>query len=320
MNDPRPASAGMFGIAAVERDTGLSKDLLRVWERRYGFPAPLRNAFGERCYPADQVERLALVRRLIDAGHRPGRVVALPADRLRALLDGGGAPARAEERAAGPESPGEEELQHLVGLLRDNRIEALRHSLAQPLLRLGLERFVLDVCAPLTRMVGECWARGEVEIYQEHLYTEQIQSLLRSAIGSVPLPPGPPVVVLATLPNEVHGLGLLMAEALLVIEGCRCVPLGTCLPSREIAAAAAAQHADVVALSCSGCPSARQVAAALADLRAALPPGTGLWVGGSHPVLHRRPPGFVTVVAGLRDIRSLVDGWRNARRDLTRTA
>ncbi len=320
MNDPRPSFAGTFGIAAVERDTGLSKDLLRVWERRYGFPVPLRNAFGERCYPADQVERLVLVRRLIDAGHRPGRVVPLPADRLRALLDGRAVPAGAEVEAAAPGSPGEEDLRHLVGLLRDERIEALRQSLAQSLLRLGLERFVLDVCAPLTRAIGECWARGEIEIWQEHLYTEQLQSLLRGAIGSVPRPAGPPVVVLATLPNEVHGLGLLMAEALLVIEGCRCVPLGTCLPSREIAAAAAAQRADVVALSYSGCPSASQVVAALGDLHAALPRGTGLWVGGSHTVLRRRPPGFVTVVAGLRDVRSLVDGWRDARRMLTRTA
>ena len=76
-----------LGIAAVERETGLSKDLLRVWERRYGFPSPSRDAFGERAYPADQVDRLHLLRRLLDAGHRPGRVVPLPAERLRALLE-----------------------------------------------------------------------------------------------------------------------------------------------------------------------------------------------------------------------------------------
>jgi len=32
-----------YNISAVERDTGLSKDTLRVWERRYGFPKPLRD-------------------------------------------------------------------------------------------------------------------------------------------------------------------------------------------------------------------------------------------------------------------------------------
>ena len=34
----------LLSIAAVERDTGLSKDTLRVWERRYGFPSPGRDA------------------------------------------------------------------------------------------------------------------------------------------------------------------------------------------------------------------------------------------------------------------------------------
>ena len=69
-----------LGISAVERDTGLSKDTLRVWERRYGFPRPVRDALGERTYPVEQVDRLRLIRRLMDAGHRPGKVVGLPVD------------------------------------------------------------------------------------------------------------------------------------------------------------------------------------------------------------------------------------------------
>ena len=74
-----------FNIAAVERDTGLSKDVLRVWERRYGFPVPDRDVNGERLYPADQVERLRLIKRLMDQGHRPGKLIAAPADELTAL-------------------------------------------------------------------------------------------------------------------------------------------------------------------------------------------------------------------------------------------
>ena len=60
-----------FSIAAVERETRLSKDVLRVWERRYGFPQPVRDANGERCYPAEQVDRLRLM--------RPGEGVRLKA-------------------------------------------------------------------------------------------------------------------------------------------------------------------------------------------------------------------------------------------------
>ena len=77
----------VFSIAAVERDTGLSKDTLRVWERRYGFPAPARNANGERLYPQDQLDRLRLIRRLLDAGHRPARIVAATAEELADLVE-----------------------------------------------------------------------------------------------------------------------------------------------------------------------------------------------------------------------------------------
>lgn len=47
-----------IGIAAVERELSINKETLRVWERRYGFPSPQRDAAGERLYPPDQVQRL----------------------------------------------------------------------------------------------------------------------------------------------------------------------------------------------------------------------------------------------------------------------
>lgn len=81
---PADAAPGS-SIAAVERDTGLSKDTLRVWERRYNFPQPGRDAHGERLYPPEQVARLRLVKRLLDAGHRAGQVVGLAHAQLLAL-------------------------------------------------------------------------------------------------------------------------------------------------------------------------------------------------------------------------------------------
>jgi len=81
------AAAVTLSISAVERDTGLSKDTLRVWERRYGFPSPMRDAFGERIYPLEQVDRLRAIRRLMDIGHRPGKIIGLDIAELQALAD-----------------------------------------------------------------------------------------------------------------------------------------------------------------------------------------------------------------------------------------
>ncbi len=85
MNDRSVHIALTVSIAAVERDTGLSKDTLRVWERRYGFPQPQRDAYGERVYPLEQLDKLRLVKRLIDQGFRPGKIVGLPVAELQRL-------------------------------------------------------------------------------------------------------------------------------------------------------------------------------------------------------------------------------------------
>ena len=48
------AGTALFAIGTVERDTGIGRDTLRIWERRYGFPTPERNDKGERVFSAEQ--------------------------------------------------------------------------------------------------------------------------------------------------------------------------------------------------------------------------------------------------------------------------
>ena len=83
---PRPSSDACYNIAAVERDTGLSKDTLRVWERRYGFPKPLRDQHDERLYSLPELEKLRLLRLLIDYGHRPGKIINRSTSELSQLI------------------------------------------------------------------------------------------------------------------------------------------------------------------------------------------------------------------------------------------
>ena len=77
MNNSHRLPVPTLLIAAVERDTGLSKDTVRAWERRYAFPLPSRDGTGERAYALEQVEKLRSVKRLLDAGHCPGRILPL---------------------------------------------------------------------------------------------------------------------------------------------------------------------------------------------------------------------------------------------------
>ncbi|MFA7293065.1 MAG: MerR family transcriptional regulator, partial [Rhodocyclaceae bacterium] len=223
-----------FTIGAVERDTGLAKDTLRVWERRYGFPQPERDTNGERLYPAAQVERLRLIKRLMDQGFRPGKLVMADDAELLAL----GAPPPAQA------APGDGVLDEIIALTRANDVTALRSALTQTMHRQGLQRFVLETVPLLNAAIGDAWMRGEIQVFEEHLYTEQMQSLLRQAILALPPGTGRPRVVLTTVPEEQHVLGILMSECLLTLEGAACISLGTQTPLVDIARAAIAHEAD----------------------------------------------------------------------------
>lgn len=314
MKDRESAPLQHASIAAVERDTGLSKDTLRVWERRYGFPRPGRDSAGDRAYPPDQVERLRVIRRLMDAGHRPGRIVALEPPALLQALQDLAAPAPTADREADVNSA--PDLDVYLQLVARHDAHGLRSALGQAALRLGLVNFVTLVVAPLTTAVGEAWMRGRFQVFEEHLYTECVTGVLRSAIAGIAAPAGVgrPRVLLTSLPDEPHGLGLLMAEALLALEGCSCLPLGPQTPISDIAKAAQAHKSDIVALSFSTAMSPKAVVAGLGELRRQLPGHMAIWAGGTNPALARREVPGVLPVQALDSLRPALAHWRSQAR------
>jgi len=294
-----------FNIAAVERDTGLSKDVLRMWERRYQFPLPDRDANGERCYSVEQVERLRLIKRLMDQGHRPGKLIATPVDRLAELT-----PRRAVRDD--PVSAIEDaELADMLALIRQHDVAGYQQAIHGRLARQGLQGFVLDTVSPLTQLVGEAWEDGRFQVFEEHLFTELTKRLLRQAIAAMPGGSRGPRVLLTSVPDEPHVLGLLMAEAMFALEGAECIPLGTQLPLVDIASAAAAHGADIVALSFSVAFPQRQIPDLLRQLSLRLPENVALWAGGGGVRRLAKVDG-VLLLSPLDGIANALNDWRNA--------
>jgi len=315
MTQRSASRATPLAIAAVERDTGLSKDTLRVWERRYGFPQPLRDASGERSYSPEQVDKLRAIKRLLDAGRRPGRLMSMPVAELRRLADDGqAAPRRADAKAEA--APAMNDVQACIDLLRESDPAALRNHLTRALARLGLARFVEELIAPLSTRVGDEWMRGNLAVFEEHLYTQVVHGLVRHALCM--LPPAParqqPRVLLTTFPGEQHSTGLLMAEALFVLEGCPCMSLGAETPVLEIIMATSAHRADIVALSFSACLNVNRVRTGLGELRSKLPRAVEIWVGGSTPALRRHPVEGVRTMTQVSEIPDALTEWRSASR------
>ena len=301
-----PSKEMLSSISDVERDTGIPKETLRVWERRYAFPQPARDANDERQYPASQVQRLRQVKRLLDQGYRPGKIMQLDQDALAELAAKVGAVTPAP-------NAGDPELQHCLHLIKAHKIGELRQRLAQAQMQMGLQRFVIELAAPLTTLVGDAWAGGELAVFEEHLFAEMLQGVMRNAIFAANQQFGQtgaaPRILLTTVPQERHGLGLLMAEALFALEGAHCVSLGVQTPLGDIVAAAKVQQAHIVALSFSSVMTPRAAVDNVNELQARLGEATQVWAGGSCAALARRHLGPQRVL-DLTDIPGAVARWR----------
>lgn len=313
--------ASHLTISAVERDTGLSKDVLRVWERRYGFPAPVRDGNGERLYPPQQVERLRTIRRLMDAGHRPGRLLTLPEAELLALSRPRGAPGTGSRAGPTMQSGEAAAAAHgVAGLLANAsacQTGLLAQALAASLLHHGLPAFVRDVMLPLLEQVDDARLRGDMQPFAERLCREQIRRALQPARHMLAAGPassvdaGRPqaIALLATLPHDTDDLPLLAAEALLPGEGMRCLSLGTQVPVADIAMAANRLPAAVVVPSFAASLSPKVAMASLEGLRDALPATTPVWAVGELVRRLRREPAGVTLIASIDEIAPHARAW-----------
>jgi MerR family transcriptional regulator, light-induced transcriptional regulator len=288
-------------IASVERETGLSKDTLRVWERRYGFPTPERDANGERLYAPGQVRRLAQIKRLMDRGHRPGKLLALDESALRALD---------ETRPAQVSTPDARQIEAWMELVESHDGEALQRQFYRDMAKRGVARFVQDIIAPLITRIGEAWSRNELGIFEEHLFTQHLEKLFRTTLANLPPQVGSPRVLLTTLSGEEHTLGLLMVEALLVVEDAYPVLLGPQTPIDDIVRAARVKQVDAVCLSFSVAYSPALAAQGLRDLRQILPGSIEIWAGGYGIKPIRKPIEGICLVPEFQDLYDCLANWR----------
>lgn len=303
VHDDSPSPGELIPITEVERQTGIGQSTLRMWEKRYGFPQPLRDRHGNRVYPAGQVERLQAVRRLIDQGERPGRIFS-----GTLVFD---AAVRRTPSASRPPPP--RHCSEVFTLLRAYRLSELHGLFQHRLLDLGLRRFVIDFLAPVSTEVGLAWSRGELAIRHEHMFSQMATSVLHARQATVRAAgDGRPRVVLAALSGESHTLGALMAEAVMASLGMQCFQLGADLPPQEVAAAARETGADIVALSFSAYFPRRSLVRMTSALRSILPSGSALWIGGEGT------RGTGMLVAGidsfdsLEDIEPALQRWRDS--------
>jgi MerR family transcriptional regulator, light-induced transcriptional regulator len=246
-----------------------------MWERRYGFPKPERNESQVRVYTDADIERLALISRALKVGYRSGEVIRRNSEELRALLDtSAGAEVAHDQRTPTIDS--------LLSLLLEDDPAGLNDGLRQSVALLGPKQFLTAVAAPLIEHVGMAWAAGRLQVRHEHLLSQVLSSKLHSLLSAYGNHSIAPVVLLGTLPDEQHGLGLDMVALYLALAGATPRVLGVNTPPDQLAAAAVALSADVVGISISEASDLALSDVHLRRLASSLPSRLEIWVGGKN--------------------------------------
>lgn len=221
----------MLRIGELSKRSGVSPELLRAWERRYGLLHPTRSAGGLRLYSAADLERVRLMQQ-----HLAGGVAAAEAAAL-AL----GAEAAA---AVGSPASAREELAEALDGYDEPRAQAILDRL---LAVMTVDALLSEIVMPYLRELGDRWERGEVSVAQEHFASGVLRGRLLGLARGWGLGVGP-AAVLACLPGEQHDLGLIAFGLALRARGWRIVYLGPDAPLETVAEASRRLEPSLVVL------------------------------------------------------------------------
>lgn len=271
-------------IQVVSRRTGISQDVIRVWERRYHAVTPERSPTNRRLYTDEDVRRLRLLKRATTGGRRIGDVAGLPTDELEQLVhtdDEAAVRVSAPVVRGGAGRPAAENLEACLDAINELDEEALERELARAAVNLTAPQLLEQLLLPILHHVGEGWHDGSLRIAHEHMTSAVVRSFLGSMRSNSDMS-GPRTEILVTTPaGQLHELGALMAAVTAGLDGWRPVYLGPNMPAEEIAAVAQQREAKIVALSLVHAADPSAMTGELRKIHRLVPEGTVLIVGGS---------------------------------------
>jgi methanogenic corrinoid protein MtbC1 len=272
----------------IERITGFGIEKLRKWRQRFGFPLAEYEADGRAIYSRESVDRLLVIKRLLEAGFRPGQVVANTAVKnLKSAAD---------LNLWKPNVERSESTNAFISLLKHFDSEAFKALLSKRRAKQTMLDFIQHTIAPLMVGVGDAWLSGEIDVFHEHLCSSMIERYLITQTHKSKPRPAFPIFLFALPPGERHQLGLLMVEAVMAEAGAYIVNVGTDIPLNSLKLAAIECKADVVALTFSFSYPPRDVVPTLTHARRLLPPRMLIWAGGAGLSKVRRVPKGVRIM------------------------
>jgi MerR family transcriptional regulator, light-induced transcriptional regulator len=235
MNDHR--------IHRVAKLTGLSKDVIRVWERRYGLVKPSRSSNRYREYSDEEVALLRFVKTQMEQGATIGSLAAEGHDSLVARMRVA-TPVSAEEQ-----KPHDRLLDDLIGSLDPVDKAGFERRLNGAVAVIPFDEAVQRILLPLQRRIGELWHQGRLDTAVEHYVTKIVQQKLFSVMNQLPVNELGPRVLIACPEGETHEIGAQAVAYIAATKGCHVYYLGSDLPTSDLATFCEKIKPDLVLLS-----------------------------------------------------------------------
>ena len=266
-----------YHIGRVTKLTGLSLDVVRVWERRYGAVRPARSDGGTRLYSDADIRRLRRLRQAVDGGHSISQAAKLSESELDELI----ADAAPSIQVADPFRAARERFIEAV-LSMD--VVAADQELARAATLFHARELVKNIVAPILDKIGERCARREFGVAQERFASGLLRSMLGSLFRLYPPSMKAETMIFATPAGERHELGPYLAALLAASHGWRVVILGADVPASEIALGVRLTNARVLVLSLA--TEGARIAEELAAISRLVPFSTRIWLGGAEAAKH----------------------------------
>lgn len=291
-----PSDTPKYLIGAVTKLTGLSIDVVRVWERRYGAVRPARSGGGTRLYSDADVLRLRRLRQAVEKGFGIGQAARLSESELDQLIS--------DAQSVDGADPYLALRERFIQAVQAMNVAAADCELARAATLFPAREVVKKIVAPILDEVGERWAHQEFGAVHEHLASGLLRCMVGSLFRIYRPSENAETVILATPAEERHEFGLLLAALLAATHGWRVVYLGGDLQAAEIAHAVRLTNARVLALSlATGHARFDEELEAISSL---LSPSTRVWISGAGAIRHRGLIDSANWIL-LRDIEDLDD-------------
>lgn len=288
-----------YNLKAVLKETGLSADVLRAWERRYGLPMPQRTPGGHRLYSEYDIEMV----KWLKARQAEGFSISRAVKSWKEMVEAGRDPLAEMISEPAPPPPMERSFatQTHVELLRRAWLDAClefnerkaEEILSQSFALYPVETVCMEILQRGLHLIGSDWYQGKVSVHQEHFASALAIRRLDALITTAPAPTRSQTVMIGCPPGEWHTFPVLLLSLLLRRRGLRIVYLGANITTERLEETAALIYPNLIVLAAQQLTTAASLRNAVLSLqKKQIPAAFGGLIFNRIPELRQRIPAY----------------------------